>query len=134
MSMCPMTPASPALDEEALRLAHRLKECAGRGRGASLTLMDRNQFHLLKTRADAVALQARLEARCVEADREAHPDGRARLRWIVIADEWREIYFAAGAEVEHELPAPEEIVEWLRSISIQCPECEQPEGEWKTLE
>lgn len=52
---------------------------------------------------------------------------------VVIADEWGEIYFAADSGAEHELPAPEEIVEWVRFISIQCPECEQPEGEWKTL-
>lgn len=148
----------------ALRLARRLKECAGMDRGANLTLVDRNPFHLLKTRlheaavagaevavgipelirdrrirfhqgevsaidlgrrrvvtssgalgydvlviatgaepadrgvpglrehaltlktrADAVALRAHLEARGVEAEREADPDARARLRRIVIA-------------------------------------------------
>jgi peroxiredoxin len=53
---------------------------------------------------------------------------------VVIADEWGEIYFAVDAGVEHELPAPVEILEWVRFVSIQCPECEQPEGEWRTLE
>ena len=53
---------------------------------------------------------------------------------VVIADEWGEIYFAVDAGVEHALPAPEEIVDWVRFISIQCPECEQPEGEWRTLD
>ena len=52
---------------------------------------------------------------------------------IVVSDEWGEIHFAAEAGAEHELPRPEELVEWARFIAIQCPECEQPEGRWKTL-
>lgn len=52
---------------------------------------------------------------------------------VLVADEWGEIYFAADSGAEHELPPPEEIVEWVRFIAIQCPECEQPEGEWRTI-
>jgi hypothetical protein len=53
---------------------------------------------------------------------------------VVIADEWGEIYFAAQSGTGHQLPLPEEIVSWVRFIAIQCPECEQPEGEWRTLD
>jgi peroxiredoxin len=53
---------------------------------------------------------------------------------VVIADEWGEIYFAAQSGTGHRLPLPEEIVSWVRFIAIQCPECEQPEGEWRTLD
>jgi peroxiredoxin len=53
---------------------------------------------------------------------------------VVIADEWGEIYFVAQSGTGHQLPLPEEIVSWVRFIAIQCPECEQPEGEWRTLD
>jgi hypothetical protein len=52
---------------------------------------------------------------------------------LLIADEWGEVYHAAGAGLAHELPAPGEIEEWVRFIAIQCPECEGPEGEWRNL-
>lgn len=72
----------------------------------------------------------------------SEPDGKTDLAArlgirgaaVVIADEWGEIFFAADAGAEQALPTPDEIVEWVRFISIQCPECEQPEGEWRTLE
>jgi hypothetical protein len=51
---------------------------------------------------------------------------------LVVADEWGEIHFAAES-ARHELPAPDEVVDWVRFVAIQCPECEGPEGEWKTL-
>lgn len=52
---------------------------------------------------------------------------------VVIADEWGEVYFVANAGAEHDLPTPVEIAEWVRFIAIQCPECEGPEGEWRTV-
>ena len=52
---------------------------------------------------------------------------------VIVADEWGEIYFAAEAGQQHDFPATSEIVEWIRFIAIQCPECEGPEGEWRTL-
>ncbi|MGH7580504.1 MAG: hypothetical protein ACREM9_10065, partial [Gemmatimonadales bacterium] len=52
---------------------------------------------------------------------------------VAVADEWGEVYFAAIAGAEHAFPTPEEITEWVRLIAIQCPECEGPEGEWKTV-
>jgi peroxiredoxin len=53
---------------------------------------------------------------------------------VLIADEWGEIFFAADAGADHEMPAQEEIARWVQFIAIQCPECEQPEGEWRTLD
>ncbi len=52
---------------------------------------------------------------------------------VLVADEWGEIYFAAEAGAAHDLPEASEIVDWVRFIAIQCPECEGPEGEWRNL-
>jgi hypothetical protein len=52
---------------------------------------------------------------------------------IVVTDEWGEIFYAAATGEEHALPVPAELVEWVRFLSIQCPECEQPEGEWREI-
>lgn len=43
---------------------------------------------------------------------------------IVIADRWGEIYHAAGASSPGQLPSPSELVEWLRYVQMQCPECQ----------
>lgn len=48
-----------------------------------------------------------------------------------IADEWGEVYY--HWEGEHDFPAPAEILDWARFVAIQCPECEQPEGEWRNI-
>jgi hypothetical protein len=52
---------------------------------------------------------------------------------VVIADEWGEVYFVADAGAGHTLPIPAEIENWIRFLAIQCPECEGPEGEWRTV-
>lgn len=52
---------------------------------------------------------------------------------IVVLDEWGEVYLAMQLDAEHTLPDPDEVAEWSRYIAIQCPECEQPEGDWRTL-
>ena len=52
---------------------------------------------------------------------------------VAIADEWGEIFFAVAADDIHSLPSADEIADWVRFISIQCPECEAPEGEWRAL-
>ncbi len=44
---------------------------------------------------------------------------------MVIADQWGEVFFVeAGAEGKHTLPPAAEVVEWLRFVAIQCPECQ----------
>ena len=34
-----------------------------------------------------------------------------------------------GRSVEHQLPGPVELAEWVKFLAIQCPECEGPEGD-----
>jgi hypothetical protein len=52
---------------------------------------------------------------------------------LVVADAWGEVHFTTRAGAGHDLPAPEEVEEWLKFLAIQCPECEQPEGLWRSL-
>jgi hypothetical protein len=52
---------------------------------------------------------------------------------LIVADEWGEVHFVADAGAGHELPSQEEVVQWVRFLAIQCPECEGPEGEWRTI-
>jgi hypothetical protein len=49
---------------------------------------------------------------------------------LLVADEWGEVYEAFPAGAEHKWPSPDEVLEWVRFIAIQCPECEAPEGGW----
>ena len=42
---------------------------------------------------------------------------------IVIADRWGEIHLVAGGRIE-DLPGRDEIIEWLRYVQTQCPECQ----------
>ena len=44
---------------------------------------------------------------------------------MIIADQWGEVFLVeAGGAGVHGLPAAEEVVEWLRFVAIQCPECQ----------
>ena len=43
---------------------------------------------------------------------------------ILIADRWGEIYFVGNGGLIADLPNIDEILEWLRFIEHQCPECE----------
>jgi hypothetical protein len=52
---------------------------------------------------------------------------------VIVTDEWGEVYFVADAGADHDLPAPVQIADWIRFLAIQCPECEGPEGEWRTI-
>jgi hypothetical protein len=52
---------------------------------------------------------------------------------VVITDEWGEVYFVADAGAGHDLPTLAEIADWVRFLAIQCPECEGPEGDWRTV-
>lgn len=51
----------------------------------------------------------------------------------IVADEWGEIHHVFETGERHDLPSGDELVEWARFLAIQCPECEGPEGEWRTL-
>ena len=42
---------------------------------------------------------------------------------VVVADKWGEIYFVASGPVA-DLPDPDDIIEWLGYVQVQCPECQ----------
>lgn len=42
---------------------------------------------------------------------------------IIVADRWGEIYFVTGGPPDR-LPAPADLVDWLRFMQVQCPECQ----------
>jgi peroxiredoxin len=52
---------------------------------------------------------------------------------LVVADAWGEVHYTARAGAGHDLPTAEEVEEWLKFLAIQCPECEQPEGLWRSI-
>lgn len=75
----------------------------------------------------------------------ADPDGAARRRCgvddgtaaLFVADRWGEVYYSVRAPSESGLPAPQPpgiIMQWVRYIATQCPECGVPDepgqGEW----
>jgi peroxiredoxin len=43
---------------------------------------------------------------------------------VVVADRWGEIVFAVEKSSFSDLPAPQELMEWLNYVRNQCPECE----------
>ncbi len=43
---------------------------------------------------------------------------------VVIADRWGEIEFVRDGHTAEDLPHPDELVEWLRGIQHECPECQ----------
>lgn len=43
---------------------------------------------------------------------------------VVVADRWGEIYQVAGAPDATALPAPDEVLEALRYVAHECPECQ----------
>jgi hypothetical protein len=43
---------------------------------------------------------------------------------VVVADRWGEVYFVQQAARASKLPSPEELIEWVRYVQIQCPECQ----------
>jgi len=43
---------------------------------------------------------------------------------LVIADQYGDIHHAAPAGDAHHHPDPAEVVDWLRYLAIQCPECQ----------
>jgi hypothetical protein len=43
---------------------------------------------------------------------------------VAIADRWGEIYFVQGASRAADLPVADELVDWLRYVQTECPECQ----------
>jgi hypothetical protein len=63
------------------------------------------------------------------------PQGRVASgkAMVVITDEWGEVYFVADAGLDHDFPTAVDVRDWIRFLAIQCPECEGPEGAWRTI-
>jgi hypothetical protein len=43
---------------------------------------------------------------------------------VVVADRWGEIGYVEAAPTAAELPGPDDLVDWLRYVQSQCPECQ----------
>lgn len=43
---------------------------------------------------------------------------------VVVADRWGEVYYVASATRAFELPEPDELMEWVRYVRNECPECQ----------
>ena len=43
---------------------------------------------------------------------------------VVVADRWGEVAHVAHPSQVQDLPAPEELFEWVRYLEYRCPECE----------
>ena len=60
----------------------------------------------------------------------ADPEHRLRRRLgtggaaVVVADPWGEVRFRHDTGAAHDLPEPAALVDWVRFVAIQCPECE----------
>ncbi|HEX5474510.1 MAG TPA: hypothetical protein VFX12_07620 [Vicinamibacterales bacterium] len=84
--------------------------------------------------ADAAAAAPYLDSlRASEADLTAHdtalvvtagPVGDLRPNAVLIADRWGEIHHVADGLPLDRLPDPASLVEWLRFVQVQCPECQ----------
>lgn len=42
----------------------------------------------------------------------------------IVADPWGEVQVRHVAGAAHDLPSPAELVDWVRFVAMQCPECE----------
>jgi hypothetical protein len=43
---------------------------------------------------------------------------------VLIADRWGEIYYVAPTVDAPQMPEPDALIEWLRFVQYQCPECQ----------
>ena len=43
---------------------------------------------------------------------------------VVVADRWGEVYYVASATRASGLPGPDELIEWIRYVRNECPECQ----------
>jgi len=51
--------------------------------------------------------------------------------WLAVLDEWDEVFHVADIGPSHTFPDPVDLVEWVRFVAIQCPECHTPERRWR---
>jgi hypothetical protein len=43
---------------------------------------------------------------------------------VVVADRWGEVYYVSNSNRASELPGPDELLEWVRYVRNECPECQ----------
>jgi len=43
---------------------------------------------------------------------------------VAVADRWGEIYFIHAADRADALPTADDVLDWLRFVQMQCPECQ----------
>jgi hypothetical protein len=43
---------------------------------------------------------------------------------VVVADRWGEVYYVQAANRAAELPGSDELMEWVRYVRNECPECQ----------
>lgn len=43
---------------------------------------------------------------------------------VTVADRWGEVYYVHDAERASSLPTPAELIDWLRFVRNECPECQ----------
>ena len=64
---------------------------------------------------------AALETKCVVTTE----DVPGALRpGVLIADRWGEVYFSVEARDASDLPGADELLDWLRYVQHECPECQ----------
>ncbi len=71
---------------------------------------------LLRREPDFAAEEAAL---VISAD----PVERFPRRGVVVADRWGEVVYSREAEAGADLPAVEDLLDWVRFLRSQCPEC-----------
>jgi len=43
---------------------------------------------------------------------------------VLVADRWGEIVYTVADSVVADMPAPEDVLEWVKYLNNRCPECE----------
>lgn len=71
---------------------------------------------LLRREPDFAAEEAAL---VISAD----PVERFPRRGVVVADRWGEVVYSREVEAGADLPAVEDLLDWVRFLRSQCPEC-----------
>jgi hypothetical protein len=62
----------------------------------------------------------------------ARSDRRRIAGWGATMIVGRDPFRAASVDGT-DLPSADEVTEWARFLVVQCPACEQPEGEWREI-
>ena len=118
-----------ALLERLARAAERLELWAGRP--LTIVASSLEEATALVGRVEGVPFPVLADVDGAALRRMNVPRGRTAL---IIADRWGVVYHSVEAETAADLPEEDEVVEWVRYLATQCPECGVPDdpghGEW----